>query len=153
MGPVLSGSDPGGANGSPETAVVKINSTLTPSSTTTTSATYTVPPGAITVTLASNQTYTNTVPTTVQYTYPATGDDEMIITVSLQLGLIPVTIVETASLANGSFPRSVKEHPARFSPARQTLTPASTASGPGSKFMYTVAGESTTLGFSGSASN
>jgi len=64
------------------------------------------------------------------------------------------TVVGTASLANGSFAKSVLKHPVLFKPSPQTLTAAKTASGGGSKVQYSapLIGK-TVLGLSGTASD
>jgi len=44
-------------------------------------------------------------------------------------------------------------HPAPFTPSPQTLTAATGTTGVGSKIQYTINGEVTILGFSGTAGN
>jgi hypothetical protein len=153
LGPVLSGSDPLGANGESGTLIATVSTTLTPTSKTKTSATYTLPAGAITVNIGGT-VYGTTGTSTLKYTLPSTGSDTMVFTTNVSLLGFTGTVVGTASLAKGSFTSAVLKHPQKFTPSPQTLTPAKKASGAGSKVEYTVAIlGSTTLGISGSASN
>jgi hypothetical protein len=149
VGPILSGSDPLGANGESGTIVINISSTLAPTSTTAASATYTVPAGAITVTIGGTS-YPSTNPSTVEYTIPKSGNDNLIVTTQIDVDGLTGTVVGTIALAHGSFTKTILTHPIKFSPTPQTLTAATKASGPGSKVKYSAALiGSTTLGFSG----
>jgi carbon monoxide dehydrogenase subunit G len=152
VGPVLSGSDPLGANGGSGSLLVVASESLSPTSTTTDSATYTLPPGAITVSF-SGTTLTTTSSSKMKITLPAKGKDTIVLTATVKESGVPVTVVGTAALQHGSFPSSVLTHPAPFSPSPQTLTAATSATGPGSKIKYTFLGSTTVLGFSGSASD
>lgn len=153
LGPVLSGRDPLGANGESGVLTAVANTTLVPTSHTATSATYTLPAGAITVTIGST-TYATTGTSTMKYTFPAAGPDNMIFTTTVSINGINGTVVGTAALAKGSITRAVLKHPTRFKPFPQTLTPATKAGGTGSQVKYTVPlFGSTYLGLSGTASN
>src|ERR1700674_3170258 len=55
LGPILSGTDPLGLNGKSGTITVLASESLSPTKHTPTSATYTLPPGAIKVTAGSNK--------------------------------------------------------------------------------------------------
>ena len=152
LGPVLSGSDPLGANGQTGTLVVMASESLSPTSSTATSATYTLPPGAITVTIGTT-TYTTSSKSTMKITVPPQGKDNLILTANLKEVGLTITAVGTAALRNGSFPLSVLVHPTTFQPSPQPLTAAATATGPGSKLKYTFLGSTSVLGFTGTASD
>jgi hypothetical protein len=150
-GPVLSGSDPLGANGESGVVTAVVGSTLIPTTKTKTSATYTLPTGAITVVLGANTYPAST--STLKYTFPAAGPDTMVFTATISVDHIKGTVVGTASMANGSFKAAVTKHPAKFKPSPQTLTAAITAGGAGTQIKYTALGSSTVLGLAGTASN
>ena len=153
LGPILSGSDPLGANGESGVLTATASSTLTPTSKTATSATYTLPVGAITVNIGGT-VYGTTGTSTLKYTFPAAGPDTMVFTATVSVDGFKGTVVGTASLAKGSFTTAVTKHPQKFKPTPQTLAPAKKATGPGSKVEYTVAIlGSSTLGITGTASN
>lgn len=153
LGPVLSGSDPVGANGKSATVTITASQTLSPVSHTATSATYTLPIGALTLVL-NGTTYTSTATSSMTYTRPASGRDKLIVKTTIkELGL-PITMTGTFSLAHNSFPLAALAHPAKFSPSPQTLTAATVAGGPGSQLKYSGSLIGTTvLGVSGTASN
>ena len=153
LGPVLSGSDPLGANGKGGELVATISTTAAPTSTTTTSATYTLPVGAIVVYINGTK-YTTDKKSTLKFNFPATGRDTIVLTTDVTADGLSATIVGIASLAHGSIPSSVSTHPAKFSPSPQKLTAATTAGGVGSQVSYNVElfGK-TVLGLTGSASN
>jgi hypothetical protein len=152
LGPVLSGSDPLGADGESGVITAKVSTSLTPTSTTATSATYTLPAGSISVVI-NGKTYGTTGTSTLKYSFPAAGPDTMIFSAKITDDGISGTVVGTASLAKGSFTSVVKTHPHKFTPTPQTLTAATTAGGAGSQVKYTILGSSTVLGLSGTASN
>ena len=153
LGPILSGADPVAANGQAGVIQIAVSSTLLPTTTTATSATYTLPIGAVNATFGG-ATHRSTSKSTLKYTIPATGRDNMIITTSCFVEGISVQLVGTIALAHGSFTSAVKKHPQKFSPTPQTLSAAKTAGGAGSKFKYTVPLiGSTVLGLKGTASN
>ena len=153
LGPILSGKDPLGGDGGNGTLAAVVSSTLVPTSKTKTSATYTLPAGAITVVIGGTP-YATTGTSTLQYSFPAAGPDTMVFTSTVSVSGIDGTVVGTASLAKASFTTAVLKHPQRFKPSPQNLTSATTASGPGSKIKYTVPLlGSTVLGLTGKASN
>ncbi len=153
LGPVLSGSDPLGANGESGILTATVATTATPTSKTKTSATYTLPQGAVTVNVGGT-VYSTTGPATVKFTFPATGADTMVFNATISVDGFTGTVIGTASLANGSFTSAMTKHPRKFTPSPQNLSPAKKASGPGSKVEYTVAIlGSSTLGVTGTASN
>ena len=153
LGPVLSGSDPLGGNGQSGTLTATVNTSLTPKSKTATSATYTLPAGAITVVIGGT-TYSTTGTATLKYAFPAAGPDTLVITTEVFIEGITGTVTGTASLTKGSFTSAVKRHPTKFTPSPQALTAATTAGGPGSQVKYSVPFVGTTvLGLSGTASN
>ena len=154
LGPVLSGSDPLGANGESGVLTATAGATLTPTKHTATSATYTLPAGAITVNI-DGTSYGTTGTSTLEFTFPAAGPDTMVFSATLSVDGFTGTVVGTASLAKGSFTKAALKHPTVFKPSPQTLTPAKKAKGPGSKVEYDVAilGGSSTLGVSGTATS
>jgi hypothetical protein len=152
LGPVLSGSDPLGGNGQSGTITLMANEALNPVKATSVYAAYQLPPGAVSIVIGGT-TYTTPGPTLMVIAVPAKGSDLVILKTSVTIFGITGTVVGTASLANGSFPRSVLTHPTTFSPSPQTLTAATSAQGPGSKVQYTVFGSTTVLGLAGTASD
>jgi hypothetical protein len=66
---------------------------------------------------------------------------------SVDIDGFTVQVSDVTSLALGSWPKTVLQHPALFSPSPQTLTE------PSSNFTYSVFGETTELGVSGTASD
>lgn len=154
LGPVLSGSDPLGADGESGVLTIVASTSLTPTSHTSTSATYTLPAGAITVVIGGVP-YGTTGTSTLKYSFPAAGPDTMVVTSTVSVDALKGTVVGTASLAKGSFTTAVTKHPQKFKPSPQTLTAATKAGGPGSQIEYTVKilGGSTVLGLTGTASN
>src|SRR5579862_3096275 len=132
LGPVLSGSDPLGANGESGTITILINQGAKPKSTTATTATYGVPAGAVSADIGGT-TYTSTSPSSMKFSVPASGPDTITVTSSFTVDGLPATIVGIASLASGSFVRAnILKHPTVFKPTPQNLTPATSANGPGS---------------------
>ncbi len=153
LAPVLSGSDPLGANGETGVLTAVVSSTLVPTSKTQTSATYTLPVGAISVVIGGT-TYGTTGTSTLKYSFPPAGPDTMVFTASIMVDGLKGTVVGTASLAKGSFKGAVTKHPTKFTPSPQTLTAATKAGGPGSQIKYSNALlGSTVLGLAGTASN
>jgi hypothetical protein len=152
VGAVLSGSDPLGASGGSGQLTVTASESLTPTSTTATSATYTLPPGAITGTV-SGITFTTTSNSTMKMIFPATGPDYLVLIAVIKEFGVNIQVVGTANLKHGSYTSAVLLHPTTFTPSPQKLTSATTATGPGSKIKYTFLGSTTVLGFSGYAAN
>jgi hypothetical protein len=153
LGPVLAGSDPLGANGESGILTITVSTTLPPTSHTSTSATYTLPAGSLEVVIGGVP-YGTVGTSTLKYTLPASGADTIVVTATVNVDGVNGTVVGTASLAKGSFPKSVLKHPTSFSPSPQTLTAATKAGGAGSQVKYSVPLlGSTTLGLTGTASN
>ncbi len=151
LGPILSGSDPLGVNGDGGTLTVLAKESLSPKKHTSNSATYILPPGAMTITVGSNQFQTKSNSTMiVQLTKSA---DILTLIASGSIDRIKLSVTGTAYLESGSWTKAVLKHPTTFSPSPQNLTPAKKSNGPGSKVAYTVFGEKTVLGLTGSASD
>jgi hypothetical protein len=125
---------------------------LSPTKTTATSATYSLPPGAITVTLGTT-TYTTSSASSMRINLPAKGPDVLTLTANIKDHGFTASVVGTVDLKHGSFPASALDHPAPFHPTPQTLTAATSTTGTGSKIQYTFLGATTVLGLSGTASD
>jgi len=150
IGAVLSGSDPLGASGGTGVLTMVASESLSPTSTTSDTATYTLPAGAITVTVGGT-TLTTKSASTLKIAIPPTGGDSVVLTASItELG-IKLTVTGSAYLRKGSFTSAALLHPTTFSPAKQTLTAATGTTGAGSRITYTALGSTTVLGFSGIA--
>ncbi len=148
IGPLLSGSDPLGINGTSGNVTITANEALTPKKHTATSATYTLPKGAIKVTAGSNK-FTTTTPSTMVINLLSTGDTFALTAV----GPAGLQVTSTTLLKTGSWSDAVLQHPTTFSPTPQKLTAAKKVTGRGCKIKYTIFGSSTVLGFAGTASN
>ena len=148
LGPILSGSDPLGLNGDSGQLTLKASESLKPIAHTAHSATYKLPAGAITMTAGSNKFTTNT-PSKMTITLGSSAD---ILTLKAA-GPDGLMLTDTSYLKTGSWTTAVLKHPTTFKPSPQTLTPAKTANGAGSKLSYTIFGGTTVLGFSGTISN
>ena len=151
MGAILSGPDRLGASGEAGALKMVASESLTPTKTTGTSATYTLPPGAITVTVGGT-TVTTTSASTLKIAIPAQGKDNVVLTASAKVLGISLQVTFTAALRSGSFPSSALINPTTFHPTPQALTAATSATGPGSKVSYKFLGATTVLGFSGATS-
>jgi len=151
LGPILSGSDPIGANGQSGTVTIMASESLSPTKHTKTSTTYSLPAGAITA-IVAGQTFTSTSPAKMTIKLAKKVDTLTLIFASTIDG-ISFTITDTTTLAAGSWTTGVLQHPEVFSPSPQTLTPAKSATGRGNKLAYTVFGESTVLGVEGTAAS
>jgi hypothetical protein len=148
LGPILSGSDPLGLDGKSGTITVLASESLSPTKHTATSATYTLPPGAIKVTAGSNK-FTTKSPSKMIINLTSTADI-LTLMVSGKNGLM---VTDTTFLKAGSWTNAVLKHPGVFKPSPQKLTSATTASGPGCKVKYTVFGSTSILGFHGTGSS
>jgi hypothetical protein len=152
IGPVLSGTDPLGLDGKTGTVKILASESLNPTKHTATSATYTLPPGAITVTAGRNK-FSTKFPSKMVINLTSTADTLTLI-IAGKVGGGSVMVTDTTFLKAGSWTTAVLKHPGVFSPSPQNLTAAKTAGGPGCKIKYTVFGNNTSvLGFSGTASN
>jgi len=146
--PILSGSDPLGLDGKSGVVTLMASESLSPTSHTSTSATYKLPAGAITVT-AGGKKFTTKSPSKMIINLMSTAD-----TLTLILkGPESAVVTDTTYLRTGSWTTAVLKHPGVFSPSPQKLTSATTASGPGCKVKYTVFGSTTVLGFHGTGSS
>jgi hypothetical protein len=151
LGPILSGSDPLGANGQSGTVTAVASTSLNPISKTSTSATYTLPAGAVTVVIGGTS-YPTTGTTSMKITESASKTNSMVFTTTVSVDGVSGTIVATVDLAKGSFTASVLKHPTAFKPASQKLTAATKAGGPGSQVSYkAILIGTTVLGLSGTA--
>jgi hypothetical protein len=148
LGPVLSGPDPLGLNGKSGKITVMASEALSPTKHTATSATYTLPAGAITVTAGSNH-FTTTSPSKMIVSLLSTADT-LTLVVAGPDGLMAT---DTTFLKVGSWTAAVLKHPTTFKPTPQKLKSATTAGGPGCKLKYTIFGAATVLGFHGTGSN
>jgi hypothetical protein len=148
LAPVLSGSDPLGLNGESGTLTLKASESLSPTKTTTNSATYTLPAGDISIKFGSSKFKTTTT-STMEIKLTGTAD----IVILTATGPDGLKLTATASLAPKSWKSSVLKHPAPFTPSPQTLTAATKAGGPGSQLQYVIEGQTTVLGLSGSISS
>jgi hypothetical protein len=148
LGPILSGSDPLGLNGQSGKITVMASESLSPIKHTSTSATYKLPAGAITVT-AGSQHFTTNSPSKMIIKLLSTADTLTLIVA----GPSGLTATDTTFLKAGSWTNAVLKHPTVFKPSPQTLTSAKTAGGPGCKVKYTIFGSTSVLGFSGTGSN
>src|SRR5579863_6470823 len=136
IGPILSGSDPLGLDGKTGTVKIMASESLNPTKHTATSATYTLPAGAITVTAGSNKFSTKS-PSKMVINLTSTADTLTFI-IAGQVDGVSLMVTDTNYLKTGSWTTAVLKHPGVFSPSPQTLTAAKTAGGPGSKIKYTV---------------
>lgn len=149
LGPVLRGSDPLKFSGQTGSVTIQASESLAPVSHSGNSATYSVPPGAITV-VFFGKPYTTTMSSGVSVKLTPTAD---VLTIAYS-DQSSTGYILTASLAAGSWNRMVLFHPLPFSPTPQLLTAATTAGGPGSEFTYRVSGGTmNVLGLNGSASS
>ena len=151
IAPILSGSDPLRFDGQSGTVKILASESLTPTKHTATSATYTLPPGAITVTAGSNKFSTKS-PSKMVINLTSTADTLTLI-IAGQVNGVSLMVTDTNFLKAGSWTTAVLKHPGVFSPSPQKLTAAKTAGGPGCKVKYTVFGNTSVLGFSGTALN
>ncbi|HXM62109.1 MAG TPA: hypothetical protein VN950_14730 [Terriglobales bacterium] len=151
LGPILSGSDPLGLNGASVGLTVLVSESLSPKKHTSTSATYTLPAGAITVEEGNNK-FSTTSPSNLIVKLTSTAD---ILTLSFVVSAEgeQIAVTDTAYLKAKSWTTAVLKHPRVFKPSPQKLTSAKTAGGPGSQLKYTIEGSTTVLGFAGTDSN
>jgi hypothetical protein len=149
LGPILSGTDPLGLDGQSGTVTVMASESLSPTKHTSTSATYTLPPGAIKVTAGTNK-FTTKSPSKMMINLTSTADILTLIVTDTKNGLM---VTDTTFLKPGSWTTAVLKHPGVFKPSPQKLTSAKTAGGPGCKVKYTIFGSTTVLGFHGAGSS
>jgi hypothetical protein len=148
LGPILSGGDPLGLNGQSGKITVMASESLSPTKHTATSATYTLPAGAITVVAGTNH-FTTTSPSKMTVSLLSTADTLTLVVAGPE-GLMAT---DTTYLKAGSWTNAVLKHPTVFKHTPQKLTSAKTAGGPGCKLKYTILGSTTVLGFHGTGSD
>jgi hypothetical protein len=145
LGPVISGSDPAGLDGDSATVTIEASESLKPCKTTSSSASYHIPAGDITVNV-NGTNYTSTSKSSMIIKLGKTADT-LTFKASVDYHGVKVTVTDVSSLAVGSWTKSVLQHPTLFSPSPQDL------SEPSSNFTYTAFGEATELGVTGTASD
>jgi hypothetical protein len=148
IGPILSGTDPLGFNGKSGTVTVLASESLKPTKHTATSATYTLPPGAIKVSEGGKHFSTKS-PSKMIINLTSTAD---ILTLVIA-GPNGLMVTDTTFLKANSWTNAVLKHPGVFTPSPQKLTSATTAGGPGCQVKYTIFGSTTVLGFHGTGSS
>lgn len=145
LGPIISGSDPAGLNGQSATVTITASESLKPYKTTAKSANYHIPAGDIVVTVNGKQ-YSSTSKSVMTIKLGKSADT-LTFKASVNYDGFKVQVTDVSSLQSGSWTKSVLQHPALFSPSPQDLTE------PASNFAYSVIGETTVLGVTGSASD
>jgi hypothetical protein len=148
LGPILSGPDPLGLNGQSGKITVMASESLSPTKHTATSATYTLPAGAISVTAGTNH-FKTTSPSKMIVNLLSTADTLTLVVAGPE-GLMAT---DTTFLKPNSWTTAVLKHPTAFKPTPQKLKSATTAGGPGCQLKYTILGSTTVLGFHGTGSN
>jgi hypothetical protein len=148
IGPLLSGSDPLGLNGLSGTVKIKASESLSPTKHTSTSVTYKLPAGAISVKAGSNN-FSTTSPSKMIINLTSTADTMTL----MAAGPDGLMVTDTTFLKVGSWTTAVLKHPGVFTPSPQNVTAAKTSGGPGCKIKYTIFGSTSVLGFKGTASN
>jgi hypothetical protein len=145
LGPILSGSDPAGLDGESATVTVAASEALKPYKSTAHSASYHIPAGDVTVNVnGTNYTSATRSKMIVRLSGKA---DLLTLKATLHIDGFAVNVSDVTSLAAGSWTNSILEHPGPFSPSPQNLVE------PSSNFTYSVFGETTVLGVTGTASN
>ncbi|HEY6578012.1 MAG TPA: hypothetical protein VIY09_01700 [Rhizomicrobium sp.] len=145
LGPVLSGNDPAGLDGKSALVTVTASELLKPFKSTAKSASYHIRAGDIIVDVnGTNYTSTSRSEMIVKLGRKA---DILTFKAALDIDGFAVKVLDTTALQSGSWTKSVLEHPALFSPSPQNLTE------PSSSFSYSVFGETTVLGVTGTASD
>jgi hypothetical protein len=109
------------------------------------SASYHIRPGGIIVTVNGSD-YTSTSRSSMIIKLGSRAD-LLTFKATLNIDGFTVKVADTSALQSGSWTSDVLQHPALFSPSPQNL------SEPSSSFTYTVFGEATVLGVTGTASN
>jgi hypothetical protein len=145
LGPIISGDDPGDLDGKSATVTVQASESLKPYKTTATSASYHIPAGDIVVTVNGSNYQSNS--TSSMIVKLGKKADTLTLTASVDYLGYKIQVTDLSTLAAGSWAKTVLEHPALFSPSPQDLTQ------PASTFTYTVIGETTVLGVTGTAAN
>jgi hypothetical protein len=147
-GPLLSGSDPLNIQGQTVGLTVAANESLTPTTQASNYVSYSLPPGAVSVTVIGIK-FNNTQNATLEVKLTRKADILTVIA-PVPLGAI---ITVTAFLAPGSWNTAVFQHPTTFSPSPQNLTPAAVANQAGSQVKYIILGSRSILGLTGTVDN
>src|SRR5579863_7342094 len=111
IGPLLSGSDPLGLDGKTGTVKIMASESLSPTKHTATSATYTLPAGAITVIAGSNH-FTTTSPSKMIINLLSSADTFTLVVA----GPDGLMVTLTTYLKTGSWTTAVLKHPTVFKP-------------------------------------
>ena len=145
LGPIISGNDPAGLDGQSATVTVTVKESINPYKTTSKSASYHIPAGDITLSV-NGTNYSSTTRSSMTIKLGGKAD---LLTLKARVTVLghEVNVSDTSSLQSGSWTSGVLQHPAPFSPSPQDL------SEPSSTFTYSVFGETTVLGVTGTASN
>jgi hypothetical protein len=121
LGPIIKGKDPLHFNGTGGNAAATISTSATPFVSTATSATYSLPAGAVNASLGTTS-FANTVPWTMAFTL-GTSNDTLVLSGPGPGGM---SFTLTSSLPVGSFPISVLSNPGPFNGSALPLaSPAS----------------------------
>jgi hypothetical protein len=118
LGPLFEGKDPLKINGTGYQLFASISTSATPIVSTSTSATYSLPAGAVSSLFGPYSVQTNTVPWTMTITL-GSSSDTLVFTGPLPDGS---AFTSTSTLAVGSFPSSVLSNPVPFSPSPQDVS-------------------------------
>jgi hypothetical protein len=145
LGPVLKGDDPAHLDGDSAIVTVTASESLKPFKTSSKSASYHIPAGDVVVDVDGTE-YKSTTRSTMTVKLGKTAD-YLDFNATLKIEGFSVKVSDVSALESGSWSSSVLEHPAEFSPSPQDL------SEPASNFTYTVFGETTELGVTGTISN
>jgi hypothetical protein len=138
MGPILNGGkDPQGLNGFSGKFTCRISGTANPTSSTATSATYSVPAGAVKLVANSSigaHTLKSTGAATLTISVPAKGVNKITVTGPFMYRGTAFNMTWVFSLPNGSFSTKALKHPTKFSPTTIAI------SEPASNLTYTEGG-------------
>ncbi|MGA8442406.1 MAG: hypothetical protein WB762_16300 [Candidatus Sulfotelmatobacter sp.] len=148
IGPILSGSDPLALDGKAGSIKLVASESLSPSKHTSTSATYSLPAGAIVAT-GGKRTLATKTPSTMSISLTKAAD----ILTLIFAGPDGLVVTDTGFFEPDSWTTAVLKHPGVFQPTPQDLKSATKAGGSGCQVKYTIKGSTTVLGFTGTASN
>jgi hypothetical protein len=144
IGPLLSGPDPLGLNGTAGSIKLVASESLSPTKHTSTSATYSLPAGAIVAKGGKGSLSTKT-PSTMTVSLTKTAD----VLTLIFAGPKGLMVTDTGFLEPDSWTIAVLKHPGVFKPSPQDLKSATKAGGTGCQVKYTIDGSTTVLGFTG----
>ncbi|MGA3092575.1 MAG: hypothetical protein ABSD75_28575 [Terriglobales bacterium] len=148
VGPLFSGTDPLGLDGKDGSIKLVASESLSPTKHTSTSATYSLPAGAIVAKGGKGALSTKT-PSTMTIKLTKTAD----ILTLVFAGPKGLMVTNTTFLDPDSWTTAVLKNPGVFKPSSQKVTSATSAGGTGCQVEYTIDGTTTVLGFSGTASS